>query len=64
MAETAPLTVLAVLYALTRIQDMAEEDGLFVESLATALAQTGPEAARRLAEFVENCARPIGSLRG
>jgi (methylthio)acryloyl-CoA hydratase len=49
----APLTVLGVLQALPRIQDMAEEDGLFVESMMVALAQTGPEAAARLAEFVE-----------
>jgi hypothetical protein len=32
---------------------MAEEDGLFVESMMAALAQTGPEAAARFAEFVE-----------
>jgi hypothetical protein len=49
----APLTVLGVLQALPRIQDMAEEDGLFVESMMAALAQTGPEAAARLAAFVE-----------
>lgn len=52
VAGMAPLTTLAVLQALPRIQDMAEEDGLFVESLAAALAQTGPEAAARLADFV------------
>ena len=52
-AAMAPLTVLGVLQALPRIQDMAEEDGLFVESMMVALAQTGPEAAARLAEFVE-----------
>ncbi len=47
----APLTVLGVLHALPRIQDMAEDDGLFVESMMAALAQSGPEAAERLAEF-------------
>jgi enoyl-CoA hydratase/carnithine racemase len=51
IAETAPLTVLGVLQALPRIQDMSEDDGLFVESMMAALAQSGPEAARRLAEF-------------
>ena len=49
----APLTVLGILQALPRIQDMSEEDGLFVESMMAALAQTGPEAAQRLADFVE-----------
>ena len=53
VAGMAPLTVLGVLHALPRIQDMSEEDGLFVESLIAALAQTGPEAAARLADFVE-----------
>lgn len=52
VAEMAPLTVLGVLQALPRIQDMAEDDGLFVESMMAALAQTGPEAAARLADFV------------
>jgi hypothetical protein len=49
----APLTVLAILQALPRIQDMSESDGLFVESLTAALAQTGPEAIAMLTDFVE-----------
>ena len=52
VADMAPLTVLGVLQALPRIQDMSEDDGLFVESMMAALAQTGPEAAARLADFV------------
>lgn len=52
VAAMAPLTVLGVLQALPRIQDMAEDDGLFVESLMAALSQTGPEAAARLGDFV------------
>ena len=53
IATSAPLTVLGVLQALPRIQDMSEDDGLFVESLMAALSQTGPEAAQRLAEFAQ-----------
>jgi (methylthio)acryloyl-CoA hydratase len=53
VATLAPLTVLGVLEALPRIQDMSEDDGLFVESMMAALAQTGPEAARGLAEFAQ-----------
>src|SRR5712672_3986379 len=52
VSAMAPLTILGVLHALPRIQDMSEADGLFVESLTAALAQSGPEAATRLAEFV------------
>ena len=51
VAAMAPLTVLGVLQALPRIQDMSEDDGLFVESMMAALAQSGPEAAQRLADF-------------
>jgi enoyl-CoA hydratase/carnithine racemase len=51
-AGMARSTVLGVLHALPRIQDMSEADGLFVESLMAALSQSGPEAAARLADFV------------
>jgi (methylthio)acryloyl-CoA hydratase len=51
ISGVAPLTVLGVLHALPRIQDMSEDDGLFVESLMAALSLTGQEAATRLAEF-------------
>ncbi|MGX9962465.1 crotonase/enoyl-CoA hydratase family protein [Roseomonas sp. F4] len=60
VAGMAPLTVLGVLQALPRIQDMAEEDGLFVESLIAALAQTGPEAQAGLAAFLEKRAAKAG----
>ena len=60
VAAMAPLTVLGVLGALPRIAGMAEEDGLFVESMMAALAQTGPEAAARLAAFVEKRAPKAG----
>jgi len=61
-AATVPaLTTLGILEALPRIQDMASEDGLFVESLVAALAQTGPEARGRLAAFLE---RGEGKVRG
>jgi enoyl-CoA hydratase/carnithine racemase len=59
-AGMAPLTVLGILQALPRIQDMSEEDGLFVESMMAALAQTGPEAAQRLADFVEKRSAKVG----
>jgi len=51
VSAIAPLTILGVLHALPRIQDMSEADGLFVESLMIAFAHTGPEAAARLSEF-------------
>jgi hypothetical protein len=53
VARLPPLTILGVLEALPRIQDMSEDDGLFVESMMAALSQTGPDAAQRLAEFAQ-----------
>jgi enoyl-CoA hydratase/carnithine racemase len=61
MSSMAPLTVLGVLHALPRIQDMSEADGLFVESLMAALAQSGAETAARLADFVGKRAAKVTS---
>jgi enoyl-CoA hydratase/carnithine racemase len=61
VSAMAPLSVLGVLHALPRIQDMSEVDGLFVESLMAALAQSAPEAATRLAEFVAKRAARVTS---
>jgi hypothetical protein len=52
VSAMAPLTIVGVLRALPRIQDMSEADGLFGESLTAELSQSGPEAEARLAEFV------------
>ena len=53
VAGMAPLTVLGMLQALPRIQSMSEDDGLFVQSMMAALAQTGTAVAAGLAAFVE-----------
>jgi hypothetical protein len=44
--------VLGVLQALPRIQDMSEEDGLFVESMMAALARDRARGGARLQDFV------------
>ena len=65
VADAAPLTVMGVLQALPRIQDMSESDGLFVESLVAALAQTAPEAERRLTAFLDKRApKAVEPLQG
>jgi hypothetical protein len=43
----------AILNALPRIRDMSSEDGLFTESLMSALASATPEANERLRAFLE-----------
>lgn len=59
VATNAPLSNFAITNALPRIQDMAQEDGLFVESLMAAFTQTSPEASKRLNEFTEKKATRI-----
>jgi enoyl-CoA hydratase/carnithine racemase len=52
-AGNATLSNYAVIHALPRIQDMAKEDGLFVESFISAFTATSPEAEERLNAFLE-----------
>jgi enoyl-CoA hydratase/carnithine racemase len=53
IATNAPLSNYAVTQALPRIQDLAQDDGLFLESLMAAFTQTSPEAQARLEAFVQ-----------
>lgn len=52
-ATNAELSNYAVIHALPRIQDMAQEDGLFVESFVSAMTATSPEAEERLNAFIQ-----------
>lgn len=58
-AGNAPLSNYAVIHALSRIQDMSSEDGLFVESLMASFTQTSPEAKERLRAFLEKRAGKV-----
>lgn len=53
IAENAPMSNYFMVQALTRIGDMSRADGLFTESLATALVQTTPDAEEGLKAFLE-----------
>jgi enoyl-CoA hydratase/carnithine racemase len=64
IAENALLSNFAILQALPRIQDMAQDDGLFVESLMSAFTQTTPQAAQRIDEFLQKRAKPAASKSG
>ncbi|MEQ9814899.1 MAG: crotonase/enoyl-CoA hydratase family protein [Azospirillaceae bacterium] len=63
-ATNAALSNYAVIHALPRIQDMAADDGLFVESLMSSFTATSPEAEERLNAFLAKragkVARPDG----
>ncbi len=58
-AGNAALSNYAIINALPRIQDMAQDDGLFVESLVAAFTQTSPEANERLKAFLDKRAAKI-----
>jgi enoyl-CoA hydratase/carnithine racemase len=53
IAGNAPLTNFAILQALPRTAEMAPAAGLTVEALMTAIAQSDPQAKRRLKDFLE-----------
>ncbi|AXI49004.1 enoyl-CoA hydratase [Sulfitobacter sp. SK012] len=53
IARNAPMSNYLMVQAIARINDMSQSDGLFVESLATALAQTTPDAEEGLSAFLE-----------
>jgi hypothetical protein len=42
----------AMVSAISRINNMASDDGLFVESLTAALTQTSPEVVERIGHFL------------
>ncbi|WP_299652255.1 crotonase/enoyl-CoA hydratase family protein [uncultured Tateyamaria sp.] len=53
IAGNAPLSNYMMIQGIARITDMSRQDGLFVESMAAALAQTSPDAHEGLAAFLE-----------
>jgi enoyl-CoA hydratase/carnithine racemase len=52
IARNAPLSNFAVIQALPRIAGMSQGDGLFVESLVAAIAQSDPAAKARMRDFL------------
>ncbi|MDQ0317279.1 crotonase/enoyl-CoA hydratase family protein [Amorphus orientalis] len=63
-ATNAELSNYAVINALPRIQDMAKEDGLFVESFIASFTTTSPEAEERLKAFLEKRAKRLNVPKG
>jgi enoyl-CoA hydratase/carnithine racemase len=52
-AGNSEISNYAIINALPRIQDMAKEDGLFVESFVSSITATSPDAEERLRAFLE-----------
>ena len=60
-ATNAELSNYAILNALPRIRDMSSEDGLFLESIMSALTSATPEAEERLRAFLEKRAGKVAA---
>jgi enoyl-CoA hydratase/carnithine racemase len=58
-ATNAEISNYAVINALPRIQDMASDDGLFVESFIASFTATSPEAEERLTAFLSKKAGKV-----
>jgi (methylthio)acryloyl-CoA hydratase len=58
-ARNAEMSNYAILNALPRIQDMSSEDGLFLESVMSALTSATPEAGERLRAFIDKRAAKV-----
>ncbi len=59
VASNSPLSNFAVMQALPRIADLAQADGLFVESLMAAIAQGDERAKQRMRDFLEKRAGKV-----
>ncbi len=53
IAENAPLANYAMVTTIQRIANMSSDDGLYVESLMAAVAQTSPEVVARIGQFLQ-----------
>jgi enoyl-CoA hydratase/carnithine racemase len=63
IANNAPLSNFAVVQALPRIADMAQSEGLFVESLMAAIAQGDGAAKQRMRDFLAGRAAKVRKSR-
>lgn len=59
IAANAPMTAFAVMHALPRIVEQSPAEGLFTESLMSAVAASTPEAQARLRAFLEGRAPKV-----
>jgi hypothetical protein len=58
-AKNATLSNFAIINALPRIQDMAQDDGLFVESIIAHFTETSPDARDRVRAFLDKRATKL-----
>lgn len=59
-ASNAGMTNYALMHILPKIVDSGQAEGLMLESLTSAIAQSAPEAKARLQEFLDGKAKKVG----
>jgi enoyl-CoA hydratase/carnithine racemase len=59
IAANAPMTNYALMHVLPRIAEVGQDQGLVMESLTAAIAQSSPEAKARLRDFLEKRADKV-----
>lgn len=59
IAGNAPATNFALMHALPRIAELGQDAGLLMESLMAGIAQSEPEAKRRMRDFLEKRAAKV-----
>jgi len=59
VAGNAPATNFALMHALPRIAELGQDAGLLMESLMSGIAQSEPEAKRRMKDFLEKRAAKV-----
>lgn len=60
VCENAPMTNYALMHVLPRVADSTQDVGLMMESMMAAIAQSAPEAKKRLNDFLEGRAQKVG----
>lgn len=63
IAGNAPATNFALMHALPRIAELGQDAGLLMESLMAGIAQSEPEAKRRMKDFLEKRAGKVKKQR-
>jgi enoyl-CoA hydratase/carnithine racemase len=59
VATNAPLTNYALMHALPRIAEQPADQGFFTEAMMAAIAQSAPEAKKRVRDFLEGKAAKV-----
>jgi enoyl-CoA hydratase/carnithine racemase len=59
IAKNAPLTNFAIMHALPRIAEASQDHGMFMEAMISGIAQSDPEAKRRVQDFLEKRAPKV-----